>query len=85
MKTEETKTRRNEVSAKQLISAQGAVPIGVETAREAGGSDPSNLDCWAAIDTANMKSLDGSLRQMLDTALTMAEVGDDGSSNDGSH
>ena len=31
-----------------------------------------------------MKSLDGSLRQMLDTALMMAEVGDDESSNDGS-
>ena len=63
--------------------AHRAVPTGEEIAREAGGSDPGNLDCWAAIDTAIMKCLDGLLRQMLDIALMIAEVGDDGSSNDG--
>ena len=69
VETEEMKTCRSVLTADAMISAQEAVPIGEEIAREAGGSDPGNLDCWAAIDTAIMKSLDGFLRQVLETAF----------------
>jgi hypothetical protein len=84
IKTDEFKECREELSADVANSAQEAVPIEGGIAREAGESNIGNIDCWAAIGTANMKSLDGSLRQMLDTALMMAEVDDGASSNDGS-
>ena len=84
IKTDELKGCREELSADVANSAQEAVPIEGEIAREAGESNLGNIDCWAAIDTANMKSLDGSLRQMLDTALMMAEVDDGASSSNGS-
>ena len=84
IKTDELKGCREELSAGVANSAQEAVPIEGEIAREAGEPNLGNIDCWAAIYTANVKSLDGSLRQMLDTALMMAEVDDGASSNDGS-
>ena len=67
LEAEEIKTCKNKIPADATMSAPLRVPIGDETAKQPGRSGLGNTDCWATIDIENTESVDGSLRQKIDT------------------
>ena len=84
LKAEEFVDCRNGVLNQLPHSAPLEVPSSKETAKQPGASGLGVNDCWAGIDTENMRVIDGSLKQELDSAFMVAEVEDDEIDLDGS-
>ena len=84
LKTENCNDCRNAIKEKMKDSGPERLATEEKTAKQPGASGLGVNDCWAGIDTENMRVIDGSLKQELDSAFMVAEVEDDEIDLDGS-